>query len=116
MNLLATLRTNWRDLVIGLGLVLACSFGADSIERWTLLESGQTWANNTVMAFRGLAAFGAANLAAFFVMSFAWPLINKFSNESFKDAWDHLPQWGRFTTLVAVSIAYLLAASICFAG
>ena len=116
MNILATLKTNWRDLTIGIVIILICSFIGDGIERWTLLESGQTWANNTVVAFRGLAAFGAANLAAFFVMSFAWPLVNKFSNESFEDAWNHLPQWGRFTTLVSISIAYLLAASICFAG
>ena len=38
MNLLATLKTNWRDITIGIGLILVCSFIADSIERWTLLE------------------------------------------------------------------------------
>jgi hypothetical protein len=116
MTILATLKTNWRDLVAGIAIILACAFAADIIERWTLLESGQTWANNTVVAFRGLARFGAANLAAFFVFSFAWPTLNRYSNSSFSYAWQKLPEWGRLSALIAVCIAYLLAAAICFAA
>jgi hypothetical protein len=116
MNLLSTLKTNWRDLFAGIVIIIFCSFAADIIERWTLVDSGQTWLTNTVMVFRGLARFGAANLAAFFVFSFAWPTLNRYSNENFASTWTKLSDLSKFITLIAVCITYILAASICFAA
>jgi hypothetical protein len=114
MNLLSTLKTNWRDIVVGISLILICSIIADSIERWTLMDSGATWANNTVMAFRGLARFSGANLAGFMMLAVAWPTINRYSNLRFSHTWDNLPEHYKFFTLIVLSVAYLVSAALCF--
>lgn len=116
MPVLKTLHTNWRDIVAFVVVILACSFIADAIESFAVLDSGQTWLTNTVVAFRGLARFGCANLTAFGFIVVAWPTLNRFSNDSFSKAWTSLPEWGKFTTFVGVCAVYLIAASVCFSS
>lgn len=114
MNIIKTLHTNIRAIFIGIAATFICAFMADAIERWTLTESGVTWLNNTVMLFRGFARLGIANLGGLLFIAVGWPTVNKFGNDSFKKAWDNLPEWGQFATLVAVALTYLIAACICF--
>lgn len=116
MNLLKTLYSNWRDILTFLLIIIPCSFMADWIEQHTLLDSGNTWLNNTVFVFRGTSKLATVSLAAFIMLSVAWPMVNKFNNDHFREAWQNLPQWGRFSTFVGLSIAYLIASAMCFAG
>jgi hypothetical protein len=115
MNLLKTLANNWRDILVAFTLTLGLAIAADVLEKIAAQEDGSVWLANVVISIRGLAAFAGANLAAFFMLAVAWPTIQKWNNENYVDTWQHLPSWGRFATFIAVAIAYILAAAICFA-
>lgn len=115
MNLINTIKTGWRDLVAGIALTLALSFVADVLERLAIRDDGSVWIANVVLSLRGLSAFAGANLAAFFMVAVAWPTVNKFSNDSFTRGWESLTDGQKLTAFIAVSLAYLIAASICFA-
>lgn len=114
MNIIKTLYNNWMDIVTFLLIIVPCSLIADGIERWTLIDSGHTWMNNTVFVFRGMSKLATVSLAAFLMVSIAWPMVNKFNNDHFRDSWQNLPQWGRFATFVGLCSVYLIAASLCF--
>ena len=114
MNLLKTLQTNWRDILVGLALVFSISFFADVIEKLSATENGLTWLSNLSLAMAGVARFFGANLVAWIGLAVAWPTLNKYSNDTFDDGWKALPTWGRFVVFVGVSCALLIAAALCF--
>tara|TARA_R110000868_G_scaffold175663_1_gene412817 strand:+ start:1446 stop:1796 length:351 start_codon:yes stop_codon:yes gene_type:complete len=116
MNLFNTIKTNWRDILTGVGLALLCAFFGDALERLTLSNAGTTWLNGTVEILRGLGRFAAANLAGFLIFSIAWPSVNKFSNLEFGAAWRVFPSEKKLIAVIALGAVYLLAASICFAA
>lgn len=114
MTLLATLKTNWRDIIVGVALVLGISFAADVVEKLSVTQSGVVWLANVTAVLKGLARFAAANLAAWFMLAVAWPTLNRYSNASFQSGWDSLDRPQRFFVLIAVSVSLLLSASISF--
>lgn len=115
MQVLKTIKTNWRDIVVCLGLTLGLALAADVLERVAITNEGQVWLANVVISLRGLAAFAGANLAAFFMLAVAWPTINAFSNDSFNLGWNSLSHKEHFYVFVAVALGYIVSASICFA-
>jgi hypothetical protein len=115
MNVLKTIKTNWRDVVIGIALTLGLALGADVLERIATTDDGKVWLTNVVTSLRGLAAFAGANLAAFFMIAVAWPTLNQYSNDSFSFGWNSLSNSQRFLAFLAVAIGYLMAAALCFA-
>ena len=115
MTLLKTIKTNGRDLITGLILVVSIAFIADLVERLTITEAGLTWLVGVVNALQGVASFAAVNLAAWFMLSVAWPSLNLFSNDDFKKVWDDsLSQVERFWVFIVVSCVMLITAAICF--
>ena len=115
MNIIKTIKTNWRDIVVGIALTLGLALAADVLERMATLDDGKVWLTNVVISLRGLAAFAGANLAAFFMIAVAWPTLNQYSNDSFSFGWNSLTNQQRFLVLIAVAIGYLIAAALCFA-
>ena len=115
MQILKTIQTNWRDLVVGITLTVGLSFIADSIERLATLSDGKVWLVNVVTSLRGLATFAGVNLAAFFMVAVAWPTLNAHSNDHFASGWDSLTQQTKFLVFITVSMSYLIAAALCFA-
>lgn len=115
MHIVKTLKTNWRDILVGLLLTLILSFVADAIERVATTSDGAVWLSNVVISLRGMAAFAGANLAGFIMLSVAWPTLNKYSNDSFTTGWNSLTPQQRFFVFIFVAAAYLIAAALCFA-
>lgn len=115
MNILNTLKTNYRDIIAGLVLTLGLAFLADALERMATTNDGHVWLANVVTSLRGLAAFGGANLAAFIMIAVAWPTLNKYSNDSFLHGWNSLSPPQRFAAFIAIAMCYLISAALCFA-
>ncbi len=115
MSIIKTVKTNWRDIVIGIALTLGLALGADVLERLATTDDGKVWLVNVVTSLRGLAAFSGANLAAFFMIAVAWPTLNNYSTNSFSFGWSSLTNSQRFFAFLAVAVIYVLAAAICFA-
>ena len=95
MNILKTLQTNWRDILIATVIIIAVAFVADVIERLSVTEDGMVWLASVVHAFKGLSNFAAANLACWFMLAVSWPSINRWSHAGFKRAWNSMPDEGK---------------------
>lgn len=115
MQILKTIQTNWRDIVIGFALTLGLALAADTLERIATTDDGKVWLTNVVTSLRGLSSLAGASLAAFFMLAVAWPTLNQYNNDSFSFGWNSLTNQQRFLVLIAVTIGYLIAAALCFA-
>lgn len=115
MNIIKTLRTNWRDLVAALVIIIGLAFLADVAERKSITDDGYVWLANVSGVLRGLSNFAGANLSGWFILAVAWPRVNRFGNEGFNDEWDtRLTSNQKFNVYLAIAVAELIAASICF--
>jgi len=117
-SFLKTLHTNWRDItafiLIGLGLAVlgglidyvSALFGKS---RFILLVL-PTISNY----LQGFSKFIGASLTATFVWMLLWPTVNSFGNHEFQDGWAALTLQQKFATYIALIIAALIAAALCF--
>ena len=113
MNLLNTLKTNWRDLLVGIAITLLAALFADIITGVAAQQNGMVWLATVAEVLKGSARFFAANMIGFLGLAVAWPTINKFSNESFGAGWNQFSTRDKLVTLIAVSCVYVLAAALC---
>lgn len=112
--LLQTIKTNLRDILVGVTIVLAVSFAADVANKLAVTNNGVMWLANVVAVMNGLATFAAANLGMWFMLAVAWPTINRFSNEKFYAAWQTLTLQQQFSAFIAVAAVEGIMAAICF--
>jgi hypothetical protein len=113
MNLVNTLKTNARDILIGLSVVLIVAFTSDVVNKLAITTNGFTWLSNLTAVLSGAARFFAANLIGWIGLAVAWPTLNHFSNHSFSDAWSALTDKERLFLLFGVACVLLISASIC---
>ena len=116
MNIIDTIKTNSRDIVVGLAVVIIVAIVADVVEKLATTINGLTWLTNLTAALAGMSRFFTANLLTWVGLAVAWPTINHFSNHSFAEAWKGLgPEKQFWAFLVAASVLGIMAA-ICVAG
>ena len=116
MTLLKTLKTNWRDIVVGVSLTLAIALIADVAERLSATQDGFTWLANVTGILGGFSRLAAANLAGWLIFAVSWPTLNRYSNNSFKIGWDGLDGTQQFLCFVAVACVQLIASALVFAA
>ena len=114
MNLLKTLKTNWRDILVASLLVLAISFIADIVGKLAVTNNGVMWMVSVVQALKGIAMLAAANLSAFLIFAVSWPTLNKFGNDSFTSTWNSLTNKERFDLYATACFIEIIAAAIVF--
>jgi hypothetical protein len=117
MNLINTLKNNWRDIVVGIAVTVIAAVAADVVNNLSIKQDGLIWLANVAAVLTGAAKFFAANMVAFLCFSVAWPTVNKFSNDSFTDVWrTEFSLKEKLITAIAVASAYVIAASIALAA
>ena len=113
MNLISTLKNNWRDITAGILITIIAAVAADFVTNLSIKQNGLIWLANVAVVLQGAAKFFAANMIAFLCFALAWPTINKFSNDNFVQVWtEKFNDKERLIAVLAVACIYVLAASI----
>jgi len=113
MNLISTLKNNWRDIVAGIVITVLAAIAADVVSNLSIKQDGLIWLANVAVVLQGAAKFFAANMIAFLCFAVAWPTVNKFSNDNFVQVWtDKFNDKERLIVVLAVASVYVVAASI----
>lgn len=114
MNIVNTLKNNWRDIVVGIAVTVVAAVAADIVTNLSIKQNGLIWLANVAIVLQGAAKFFAANMIAFLCFAVAWPTINKFSNDNFLAVWtDEFSVKEKLITVLAVASIYVVSASIC---
>ena len=117
MNLLNTLKNNWRDIVVGLAVTVLAAVAADVVTNLSIKQNGLIWLANVAVVLQGAAKFFAANMIAFLCFAVAWPTVNKFSNDNFLAVWtEEFSAKEKLIAVLAVASIYVLAASTCISA
>ena len=112
VNVLRTLWTSVRDYILLLPAALVFAFTADLIERFATLGDGANWMTRVGNVFASLSQLCVAHLAVFILIAIGWPSLNRFCNFSFNTAWNALPDWGRLTMYVGVTVGWFIGCTI----
>ena len=114
MNILNTLKTNWRDIIAGVGITLAAALIADIVTNLSIKQDGMVWLATVADVLKCASRFFAANMIAFLGIAVAWPSLNRFSNDSFSSAWKNtFSAKDKLIAMIAVACVYVIAASNC---
>ena len=117
MNLINTLKNNWRDIVVGIAVTVCAAVTSDVVNNLSIKQDGLIWLANVADVLTGAAKFFAANMVAFLCFAVAWPTVNRFSNDSFAAVWHaEFSLKEKLITAIAVASAYVIAASIALAA
>lgn len=116
MNLLKTIQTNLRDILVGLAIIIVVAFTADVVEKLATTTNGLTWLTNLTAALAGMSRFFTANLICWIGLAVAWPTVNHFSNHRFSDAWNYLSAEKQFWAFLVIACVMGIMAAICVAG
>jgi hypothetical protein len=117
---LATLRSNWRDLIafIIIGIGLACAGGAIDYAAGRYADVGIARLILPPLAnyLQGFSRFVGASFSATFLWMLLWPTVSRFGNDSFSDAWKSLSIQQHLLVYFALISVALIAAAICFSA
>ena len=111
-NFLRTLKTSARDFIILPIAAFAFAFLADLTERFATLTSGANWLTRVGEVGADLSKLCVAHMVVFILMAIGWPTLTRWGNFEFKEAWDGLPSWGKFTTYIGVSVSWFIGCCI----
>jgi hypothetical protein len=117
-----TLQTNWRDICAFLVISIFACAALDLLTQWSarMDESGHDIPGlaTFISLLTGFCRFAGANLCAWLLgIAVAWPVLNRWSNNSdlYLATWHGLEREHKMWIYVAVSCAELIGACICFA-
>lgn len=111
--MIATLKNNIRDIIVGVLSVVLFAAATD-FATYLALEGEGRFAT-LVASLQGFSYFFAANICGWFGLAVAWPVINRYSNESAMAVFkDHLNAKERFAVFLVVAVVMFLGACICF--
>jgi hypothetical protein len=118
MNLLSTLKTNWRDLLafIIIGLGLACLGGLIDYVSARVLEGG-FWhlVLPTISNYlQGFSKFIGASVSATLLWMLLWPTVSSDANENFNEIFKQQSLAERMNIYLMLVLGALIAAAICF--
>ncbi len=118
MNIIKTLKSNWRDLVafVLIGLGFACVGGIlDYVSNWGKDGGFLALVLPTLSNYiQGFSKFIGASLTATFVWMLLWPKVSNSANTTFNDTFETLSAEKRLVIYLALVAVALIAAAICF--
>lgn len=118
MNIISTIKSNWRDLVafVLIGLGFACLGGVlDYLTTWVGKEGFFALVLPTISNYiQGFSKFIGASLSATFMWMLLWPKVSTSANTSFNDTFVNLPAEKRLVIYLSLVGVALIAAAICF--
>lgn len=113
MNIISTLKSNWRDIVAGIVITIVAAIAADVVTNMSIKQNGLIWLANVATVLQGAARFFAANMIAFLCFAVAWPTVNSFSNNNFVTVWKtNFSDKERLLVVIAIACVYVVSASI----
>ncbi len=114
--MIQTIKTNIRDISVGLIVVVVVAVLADVVEKLATTVEGFTWLTNLTAALAGASRFFTANLICWIGLAVAWPAINHFSNHTFSATWAKLSNEKKFWAFLVIACVMGLMAAICVSG
>jgi hypothetical protein len=114
----STIKTNWRDIALFIGIGLVFAFVADWIIYMATLRDATIGLASVINYMKGFSLFVGANLAAALIGVTTWPTINsKFNQDGqFRKGWESLGDKGQVLVYIGLIQAQALVAAICFAA
>jgi hypothetical protein len=116
INVLRTLWTSVRDFVILLPMAFVFAFLADMTERFATMFSSHNWLTRVGNVFADLSGLCVAHVVVFILIAIGWPVVNKFGNFDFDEAWKNLPDWGKLTSYFGVCVGWFIGCAIVISG
>lgn len=110
-----TIVTNARDFLVGIFVVVSIAFLSDLVSKAATFNVGMMWLVGVSDQLKSFSILAGANLAAWIMFAFAWPSLNKFSNNKFKDAWDALADKDKLDRFFLLGGVEIIAAALVFA-